>query len=102
MPPPFVTAASAWVDARIASATRLPMAASRAHGGGAAVECHGGGAERGVDLLAQLALVLGHDGRHLGVGRHRRGIDDAKLRHQVTPRRPFSSLTVMATSMAVT
>src|SRR5262249_41299574 len=29
MPPPFVTATSAWVDARIASATRLPMAASR-------------------------------------------------------------------------
>src|SRR5438876_4314704 len=29
MPPPFVTAASAWVDARIASATRLPIAASR-------------------------------------------------------------------------
>src|SRR5262245_58389454 len=29
MPPPFVTAASARVDARIASATRLPIAASR-------------------------------------------------------------------------
>src|SRR5262249_46955197 len=29
MPPPFVTAASAWVEVRIASATRSPMAASR-------------------------------------------------------------------------
>src|SRR5262249_61425923 len=48
--------------------------------GGAAVEGHGGGAERGVKLLAQLALVRGHDHRHLGVGRHRCGIDDAKLR----------------------
>lgn len=53
---------------------------ARAHGGGAAVERYGGGAQRVIELLAELSLVSRNDCRYLGIGRHRRRIDDAKLR----------------------
>src|SRR5262245_31209617 len=81
MPPPFVTAASARVDARIASATRLPMAASRVR----TVAVRLSSATAVVPSAALSSLLsspsyLATTAATSGSGRHRRRIDDAKLR----------------------
>jgi hypothetical protein len=82
MPPPLMTAASVCAD-QVAD-----RGLARTHDRDAAVELDLGGADRGIELLAELALEPGDDSGNLGIGRYGGGVDDAELRpplHRAAP-----------------
>ena len=103
MPPPFITAASAWLDARMASAIRLPMAASCVR----TVPTRLSSSTAVVPIGRSICLLRSSSNLPTTAATSGSGVTAAvsmtrNCGHQVVTRRPSCCFTSMAISIAVT